>query len=98
MPYPFAAVTGISREYLAACRTAGAEPNYSSMEGYLAAKVFCEGLKRMRGGNGAEAFITALESIDSGFGGFNVGFGPRKHTGSTIVDLTMLAEYRKVRR
>jgi len=98
VPYPFAAVTNISREYLAACRTANAEPNYSSMEGYLAAKVFCEGLKRMRGGNGAEAFINALESIDTGFGGFNVGFGPRKHTGSTFVDLTMLAEYGKVRR
>jgi ABC-type branched-subunit amino acid transport system substrate-binding protein len=98
VPYPFAAVTGLSREYLAASRTAGAEPNYSSMEGYLAAKVFCEGLKRMRGGNGAEAFVTALESIDTGFGGFNVSFGPRKHTGSTFVDLTMLAEYGKVRR
>ncbi len=98
VPYPFAAVTGLSREYLSACTATGSQPNYSSMEGYLAAKVFCEGLKRMRGGgSSAAAFIASLESIDTSFGGFNVSFGSHKHTGSTFVDLTMLAEYGKVR-
>lgn len=98
VPYPFAAVTGLSREYLSACTATSSQPNYSSMEGYVAAKVFCEGLKRMHGGSSVEAFIASLESIDTSFGGFNVSFGPRKHTGSTFVDLTMLAEYGKVRR
>jgi len=41
MPFPFSTTTAISREYLDAVRKAGgdARPNYSSMEGYLAAKV-----------------------------------------------------------
>jgi ABC-type branched-subunit amino acid transport system substrate-binding protein len=43
MPFPFSTTTGISREYLDAVAKAGgdAQPNYSSMEGYLAAKVLC---------------------------------------------------------
>jgi len=98
VPYPFAAVTGLSREYLTASTATGSQPNYSSMEGYVAAKVFCEGLKRMHGGSNVDAFIAGLESIDTSFGGFNVSFGPHKHTGSTFVDLTMLAEYGRVRR
>jgi len=100
MPYPFAPTSGISREYLATLADAGsnARPNYSSMEGYMAAKVFTEGLRRARGGVNAEAFISALESIDTNFGGFNVGFTSRKHTASSFVDLSMLSEHGKVRR
>ena len=48
MPFPFSTTTPISRENLDTVRKAGgdAQPSYSSMEGYLAAKVFAEGLKR----------------------------------------------------
>lgn len=100
MPYPFAPTSGISREYLAALAAAGdsVRPNYSSMEGYLAAKVFVEGLRRTRGGGGVETFVNALETIDTNFGGHNVSFTPRKHMASSFVDLSMLSEHGKVRR
>jgi len=110
MPFPFSTTTPISREYLDAVRKAGgdATPNYSSMEGYLAAKVFAEGLRR----TGKELtrdkliaaletmrFVTGLESIQKAdFGGFTVNFGPRDHVGSHFADLSMLTEDGKVRR
>jgi branched-chain amino acid transport system substrate-binding protein len=101
MPFPFSTTTAISREYLDAVRKAGSDavPNYSSMEGYLAAKVFAEGLKRAGRNPSRDALINGLESIQgANFGGFNVNFGPKEHVASRFVDLSMLTEDGKVRR
>jgi ABC-type branched-subunit amino acid transport system substrate-binding protein len=101
MPFPFSTTSALSREYLDAVAKAGgdATPNYSSMEGYLAAKVFTEGLKRAGRAPTREAFIAALESIQgSNFGGFNVNFGAKDHVASHFVDISMLTEDGKVRR
>jgi len=101
VPYPFSLTTPISREYLDAMKKAGGDavPNYSSMEGYLAAKVFAEGLRRAGRNPSREQLIAGLESIQNqSFGGFNVSFGPRDHVASTFVDLSMLTEDGKVKR
>jgi branched-chain amino acid transport system substrate-binding protein len=101
MPFPFSTTTAISREYLDAVRKAGgdARPNYSSMEGYLAAKVLTEGLKRAGRNPSRETLIAGLESIqNASFGGFSVEFGPHDHVASRFVDLSMLTEDGKVRR
>ncbi len=101
MPFPFSTTSAISREYLDAVRKSGgdAQPNYSSMEGYLAAKVFTEGLKRAARDPSREQMIAALESIqNANFGGFAVEFGPKDHVASRFVDLSMLTEDGKVRR
>jgi ABC-type branched-subunit amino acid transport system substrate-binding protein len=100
MPYPFSPTTPISREYLEAVRKAGgdAQPNYSSMEGYLAAKVLAEGFKRAGKVPSRDSLIAGLESIqNANFGGFNVNFGPKDHVASHFVDLSMLTEDGKVR-
>jgi len=101
MPFPFSSTTPISREFLEAVAKAGgdASANYSSMEGYLAAKVFSEGLKRAGKSPTREAFITAMESMSgSNFGGFNVDFGAKDHVASKFVEISMLTEDGKVRR
>lgn len=101
MPFPFSTTTAISREYLDAVRKTGgeAQPNYSSMEGYLAAKVLAEGLKRAGRNPSRETLVAGLESIqNASFGGFSVNFGPRDHVASRFVDLSMLTEDGKVRR
>ena len=101
MPYPFSTTTGISREYLDAVKRAGpdAKPNYSSMEGYVAAKVFAEGLRRAGRNPSRESLVSGLESIqNANFGGFRVDFGPKRHVASSFVDLSMLTEDGKVRR
>ena len=47
MPFPFTASLGVVREYRQAVQASGGSPpSYTSLEGYLAAKVFIEGLKR----------------------------------------------------
>jgi branched-chain amino acid transport system substrate-binding protein len=100
VPYPYTNGVGISREYLEAVHKAGPEvqPNYSSLEGYLAAKVFAEGLRRAGAKVTQDALIAGLESIQhQSFGGFNVSFGPRDRVGSHFVELSMLTGDGKVR-
>jgi ABC-type branched-subunit amino acid transport system substrate-binding protein len=101
MPFPFSTTTAISREYLEAVRKAGgdAQPNYSSMEGYLAAKVLAEGIRRAGRTPTRDTLVAGLESIQNGnFGGFAVDFSARDHVASKFVDLSMLTEDGKVRR
>jgi ABC-type branched-subunit amino acid transport system substrate-binding protein len=102
MPYPFAANTLIAGEYLAAGRASGEakfEPNYSSFEGYVAAKTFLEGLRRAGGNPNQETLIAGLESMrEHNLGGFFVDFNPQKHAGSRFVDLTILTQDGRVRR
>lgn len=99
VPYPYTPAIPISREYLEAVRKAGgdATPNYSSMEGYLAARVFTEGLRRAGRNPSREALISGLESIANfNLGGFNVNFSARDHVASRFVDLSMLTGDGKV--
>lgn len=101
MPFPFSTTTAISREYLEAVRKAGgdAKPNYSSMEGYLAAKVLAEGLKRAGRNPTRDSLITGLEAMQSvSFGGFAVEFGSKDHVASKFVELSMLTGDGKVKR
>jgi branched-chain amino acid transport system substrate-binding protein len=101
MPFPFSTTTPISREYLDAVGKAGpeAQPNYSSMEGYLSAKVFAEGLRRAGRNPTRDSLVSGLESIqNASFGGFRVDFSPKDHVASHFVDLSMLTEDGKVRR
>lgn len=103
MPSPFSTSNGASREYLEAIRVAGGkhQANYSGMEGFVAARVLVEGLRRAAAASrtlSREALITALEGLRLDFGGFAIGFGPRQHVGSQFIELTMLTEDGKVRR
>jgi branched-chain amino acid transport system substrate-binding protein len=101
MPFPFSTTTALSREYLEAVRQAGgdATPNYSSMEGYVAAKVFSEGLRRTSGTPTRDSLVNALESLQRyDAGGYTVNFSARDHAGSSFVELSMLTGDGKVRR
>jgi branched-chain amino acid transport system substrate-binding protein len=100
MPFPYSPATPISGEYLAALKDQrGVSPNYSGMEGFVAAKVFVEALKRAGRGAGREAFIDAIGTLkDLNLGGFPLDFGPQKHAGSRFVELTLLTEDGRVRR
>lgn len=98
MPYPFAPKSSLAGEFLKAAPAAKVEANYSSIEGYVAAKVLGEGLRRAGANPTRETLITGLESMkDVNLGGFFVDFGPTKHTGSSFVDLTILTDDGRVR-
>jgi ABC-type branched-subunit amino acid transport system substrate-binding protein len=98
VPSPYNAARPIAREFVDAAKKAGTvQPNFSSMEGYLAAKVFAEGLRR-GGKPNREALINGLESInDQSFGGFAVTFSPTNHVASKFVELSMLTGDGRVR-
>ena len=98
VPSPYNAANAITREFAAAAKKAGnVQVNFSSMEGYLAAKVFAEGLRR--GGKATrDGLIGGLESIsDMSFGGFQVAFSPSNHVASKFVELSMLTGDGRVR-
>jgi ABC-type branched-subunit amino acid transport system substrate-binding protein len=100
MPFPFQPKSPIAREFLAAVQRGGADykANYSSIEGYVAAKVFAEGLRRAGKGATRDTLIAGLESMQGvDMGGFVVNYSARRHVASQYVDLTMLTEFGGVR-
>ena len=101
MPYPYTPASLLASDYLAAGKAAAGdkfEPNYSSMEGFVAARTLVEALKKINGAPTSDSLIAALESLrELNLGGFYVDFSPNKHTGSRYVDLTILAGDGKVR-
>jgi branched-chain amino acid transport system substrate-binding protein len=101
MPYPFAPLNPLTNEFLTAAAAASpkVQANYSSIEGFIAARVMLEGLRRAGAGATREALIAGLESMQSfDLGGFFVDFSPRKRVGSSFVDLTILSGDGRVRR
>ena len=100
MPSPYNPARAVAREFADAVKAAGggAQANFSSMEGYLAAKVFVEGLRRAGGRPNRESLIAGLEGIGSqSFGGFSVTFSPTDHVASSFVELSMLTGDGRVR-
>ena len=100
MPTPYSNTKGISREFAEAVRKSNGavSANFSSMEGFVAAKVLSEGLLRANGRGGREGLINGLESIGrQSYGGFNVNLSRTDHVASSYVELSMLTGDGRVR-
>jgi len=100
MPSPYNPARAIAREFVDAVRKAGGEhsANFSSMEGYLAAKVLAEALRRGPARPTRETVVASLESLGrQSFGGFHVTFSPTDHVASKFVELSMLTGDGRVR-
>lgn len=92
MPSPYRTVKPIAREFAEAVKAAkGVNANFSSMEGYVAARVVVEGLKRAGAKPSRDAFIAGLEGLGSQtLGGFDISFSSSDHVASSFVELSML--------
>ncbi|MES2069792.1 MAG: ABC transporter substrate-binding protein [Pseudomonadota bacterium] len=101
VPFPWHGAVPVVSEYTKVMQKAGIQDlNFSSLEGFMAAKVFVEGLKRSGRNLTRDRLITALESINSSnydVGGFDVNFSPSSHNGSKYVDMTMITKDAKFR-
>lgn len=101
MPSPYNSSRAIAREFASAVAAANnkqAQVNFSSMEGYVAARVFAEGLKRAGAKPTREALMGGLESLGSqSMGGFAVSLSPTNHVASSFVELSMLTGDGRVR-
>jgi len=92
VPYPWSPLTPVVKEYLdLAKKSKDFEVNFSSLEGFLAAKVLTEGLRRAGRDLSRERFVAALEGITNlDLGGFGVSFSANNHNASRFVDLAMI--------
>ncbi len=98
VPSPYNAANAITREFVAAAKKAGdVQVNFSSMEGYLAARMLAEGLKRAPKPS-RDGLVAGLESIgDISLGGFALSLSPSNHVASKFVELSMLTGDGRVR-
>jgi len=91
VPSPKLERYGIVKAYRKAIATSinGAD-NYTVLEGYIAAKVFAEGLRRAGRAPTREGLVAALEGMGKlDIGDFMVEYGPTNHNGSNFVELEM---------
>lgn len=100
VPSPYNSATPIVREFQAAvaAHAKNVNINYSSFEGYLAAKMLADGLGRAGARISRESLITGLESIGrSDYGGFQVSLSNQSHVASKFVEKSMLTGDGKIR-
>jgi len=92
VPFPWSPLTPVVKEYLdLAKKSKDFEVNFSSLEGFLAAKVLTEGLRRAGKDLTRERFVAALEGVTNlDLGGFGVSFSASNHNASKFVDLAMI--------
>jgi branched-chain amino acid transport system substrate-binding protein len=100
VPFPWGPSAAIVLEYQKAMEKAGArEFDFTSLEGFIAAKVLVEGLQRTGKNLTRERFIAALESIHRfDLGDFLVSFSATDHGKANYVDLTIIGANGKFRR
>jgi len=94
MPAPFSASIPLIHDYRKAMKDAGYEKfSYGSLEGYFAARVFVEGVRRAGRPLTRDKLISSLESMNSTeIGRLPVSFSPNNHNGSHLVEITVVAK------
>lgn len=88
LPPPTRTHLKLIKDYQAdlAAHAPGAKPNYTSLEGYVAARVLVEGLRRA-GTVSPERLAAALEDMRRvDLGGYEINFSKKSHDGSRFVD------------
>lgn len=92
VPSPWRSSLPLVREYQdVLARLNSREISYGSMEGFVAARVVVEALRRAGPDLTRERYFAALENMRNvDLGGFEVNYGPNSHVGSTYVDLSII--------
>jgi ABC-type branched-subunit amino acid transport system substrate-binding protein len=93
VPFPYSSSIPIVREYQQVMDAAGQkEFDFSSLEGYITARVFTEGLRRAGKSPTRDGLIAGIESMrDWDIGGFTLRYGPQDHVGSNFVEVTTIS-------
>jgi len=95
VPFPWNIGLPIVKEYQQRLEafTGKQDFSFTSLEGYIAAKVLVEGLQRTGKDLTRERFVNAMETMrDVDVGGFAVTFTPANHNGSKFVELTVIGK------
>ena len=90
VPLPFSDSEPLGREYLKRIGGPG-KASFASLEGYIAASIFVEGLKKSGKVPSRESFIDALDKLGAvDLRGYRVKLSADNHNGSSMVELTVL--------
>lgn len=97
VPFPWDDSIPVVREYTRLLKASGSgEPNFSSLEGFISAKVIVEGMRRAGKNLTRDGLIRALETMEPfDVGGFKVYYSAEDHRGSRYVDLTIISKNQK---
>ena len=92
VPSPWTKTVPLVREFLRAAEAAkDVEVNHTTLEGYIAARVLVEALRRAGPEVTPERVTQALEGMRPfGVGGYDVSFAPGRRDGSSFVDLSLV--------
>lgn len=100
VPSPRSVVTPIIREYLEALNLTDQTPSYESVEGYIAARTFAEGVRRsVKAGGRADrpGLQKSFETMtDYDVGGFRINLRPKKYESVRLVDLVTVTPEGKI--
>ena len=100
-PNPYRISTRIGKEFndiIARTPALEVPVSYSMMEGFIAAKVIAEAVRRQGARPTREGMLHALDAMDSyDAGGYLVGFRPDQHNGSRFVELSIVSGAGKIR-
>lgn len=93
VPFPWGGATPIAREFLAFCGATRIEPDFASMEGYMAARWLSEAMRRAKPKElNAVTLAAALERMPATqLGGFPLAFSPDTRSVSAFVELTVVS-------
>ncbi|TAG35681.1 MAG: ABC transporter substrate-binding protein [Polaromonas sp.] len=100
VPSPRSLGTPLIKEYLDILNQTEQTPSYESVEGYVAARAFAEGVRRSTAGSGKPdraGLQKAFESMtDYDTGGFRVNLKPKKYESVRAIDLVTITPDGKV--
>ena len=94
VPFPWNVGVPVVRDYQRdlTSSTGKSEFSFTSLEGYIAAKVLVEGLRRTGKDLTRERFVQTMENFSYDTGGFIVNYTPSDRTGSQFVELTVITK------
>jgi len=100
-PSPYKISSRLAKEFsdtVAKTKDLEVPPSYAMMEGYIAAKVIIEAVRRQGSKPTREGMVNALDSMDNyDLGGYVVGFKPGMRSGSKFVELSIISGSGKIR-
>jgi ABC-type branched-subunit amino acid transport system substrate-binding protein len=100
-PNPYKISTRIGKEFndiIAKAPALEVPVSYSMIEGFIAAKVIAEAVRRQGAKPTREGMQRALDAMDSyDAGGYLVGFKPEQHNGSRFVELSIVSGSGRIR-
>ena len=93
VPYPNSGTSPLIREFLGmpAEFMPKSGPTYTALEGYMAGKIFVEGLRRAGPQATREKFLDSMNAMKGyDLGGFVVNYSPNDRLGSKFVEVTII--------